>query len=64
MQVGDLVRAMGPIQGSKLRIGIIVDQYKDREPGFQCYEVMLEDGTISTYPSASLRKMEATNEGR
>ena len=65
MRIGDLVRSMGPVQGSPLLCGIIVSQHwitGDRV--HQCFEVMLQDGTVRTFASTALTKLETTSENR
>lgn len=60
MKVGDLVRTMGTVQGSKLCSGIIIRLFENPQAGFQVYEVMLENGTVDIFTSAAIRKLEDT----
>ena len=65
MKVGDLVQSMDKAQGSKLRCGIIVGQAEFQYDDInRQWDVMLEDGTVNTYMSATLRKVEVINESR
>ena len=58
MKVGDVVRSIGIWQGTPLRLGIIIEKLDSLPIGLECYSVMLEDGTVEQYTSASLRKVE------
>jgi len=64
VKVGDLVRSIGIWQGTPLLLGIIIEQLENLPIGLGCYKVMLEDGQIVKFTSASLRKVEAVNESR